>query len=159
VVGIMAVGFALLAGGALSGPSPNGPSRGDYLAFSAALAAISLGFVYWRCYRAGLYPQARHTVVVNVFWTYRVPWSEIESFSVGPTLYEYRVVLLERSDGTTIPITATAGWAPFLPDRFVVAPDPIADELNTLLAERKLPSSHDQSTGHHGSLTQGSGRA
>jgi hypothetical protein len=136
VLGILLFGVALLGGGALEEPAP-GTSRGTYIAFCALLTVIFVGLGYWRCYRAGLYPREVEAIVVNVFWTYRMPWSEIESFSVGPSMYEYRVVHLERANEVPIPITGTAGWAPFMGKRLARAPDSIADELNALLRERR----------------------
>jgi Bacterial PH domain len=140
VLGILAVGLVLLVAGGLDAPKPGGPSREDNLAFAALLAATLVVLGYWRCCRAGLYPRDRHVLVVNVYRTYRVPWSEIESFSVGPSPSERRVVILERVDGTTIPISATAGWAPFMGKRLAHAPDPIAEYLNALLREHRRAS-------------------
>jgi hypothetical protein len=149
VLGILAVGSVVLLAGGLDAPKPGGPSREDSLAFAALLTATLVVLGYWRCYRAGLYPREHHVAVVNVYRTYRVAWSEIESFSVGPTASEYRVVLLQRVDGTSIPITGTAGWAPFMGKRLASAPDPIADELNALLRAHRQATAH---TGDHASL-------
>lgn len=144
VVVISVVTVLVLLGGAVAGPSPDGPSSTELWVFSVVLASVFVGLIYWRAYRAGAYARDRDILVVNVCRTHRIPWDEIRGFAVGSSFSEYRLVYLERVDGSRVPIAGTAGWAPFFGQRLAHAPDGLADQLNALLRDRRRLEAEEQ---------------